>query len=127
MRIGSISIVLEGEAEGVGDGDALGLGEIVGVGFGVAVGVGDTFTAGLIATPLFQSNLLPCFTQVYKALDAVLVVPILVHFVPAIVAGIAEGAFATKVAPDKITAIANLERFITNFSSMHSQVREQLL
>jgi hypothetical protein len=118
---------LEGEAEGVGDGDALGLGEIVDVGFGVAVGVGDTFAAGLIATPLFQTNLLPCLMQVYLMFDVVFVVPTLVHFVPAMDAGIAEGAFATKVAPDKITAIANLERFIINFSSMHSQVREQLL
>jgi hypothetical protein len=52
-------------------------------GLGLGVGFGATLIAGLIATPLFQTNLLPCLTQEYLMLETVLVVPALVHLVPA--------------------------------------------
>ena len=78
-----------GDVEGVAVGSVLGfiwlgVGEGVGVGVGVgaAVGVGARFTA----TPLFQVSFLPLLIQVYFKLEITLLLPILVHLVPAIVA-----------------------------------------
>ena len=60
--------------------------EFVGVGLfdatAVALGVGVI----LIAFPLFQISFLPDLTQKYLTPPVVLVIPTLVHFVPAIVA-----------------------------------------
>ncbi len=68
-----------GELEGIG----VALGETEGKGVEVFAGFG--FAAGfLIATPLFQRNLLPCLTQVYLIFEIALVVPSLLHLVPEI-------------------------------------------
>ncbi len=59
---------------GVGVGVSVGVGVGSGVGDGVGVGVGVATGVGfLIATPLFQTSLLPDFTQVYLIPLAVLV------------------------------------------------------
>ena len=67
----------------VGDGFGATVGSGVGVAVGVGVGDRVGFIEGLIATPLFQISLLPCFTQVYFIFEADLVVPALMHLVPA--------------------------------------------
>ncbi len=68
-----------GELEGIG----VALGETEGKGVEVFAGFG--FAAGfLIATPLFQRNLLPCLTQVYLIFETILVALTLVHLVPVI-------------------------------------------
>ena len=65
----------------------------VGVGVGVAAGVGSTglktgfgdgFGAAVIATPLFQTSLLPDLMQVNFLPDEIDVVPALVHLAPAL-------------------------------------------
>ena len=61
-------------SEGVADGSADGETAEVGV------------AADLTKTPLFQTNLLPCFMQVYLVLETFFVVPTWVHFDPALVA-----------------------------------------
>ena len=65
---------------------AIGRGVEVGVGVGEGVGFGDWvgLSAGLIDTPLFQTNLPPCLMQVYLIFETILVVPDLLHFDPAI-------------------------------------------
>jgi hypothetical protein len=76
-----------------GVGVGIGIGVDVGVGSGVGVGVGSTglitgfidgFGAALIATPLFQTSLVPDLTHVNFLPDAVAVEPALVHFAPAL-------------------------------------------
>jgi hypothetical protein len=78
---------------GVGVGIGIGIGVDVGVGSGVGVGVGSTglitgfidgFGAALIATPLYQTSLVPDLTHVNFLPDAVAVEPALVHFAPAL-------------------------------------------
>jgi len=61
--------------------DGVGVGVAVGVGVGVAVGVGFG-AAALIATPLFQTSLLPDLMQVNFLPEAVAVAPALVHLAP---------------------------------------------
>jgi hypothetical protein len=89
-----------GVGDGVGDVVAVGVGdgvgEIDGLGRGAGVLAGVGFTVGfLIATPLFQINLLPCLIQVYLIFETVFVVPSLVHLEPN---KLAENAGAIKVA-----------------------------
>ena len=48
------------------------------------VGEGVEIAFGFTAIPLFQTNLFPCFTQVYLIFETIFVVPNLVHFDPAI-------------------------------------------
>jgi hypothetical protein len=78
---------------GVGVGIGIGIGVDVGVGSGVGVGVGSTglitgfidgFGAALIATPLFQTSLVPDLTHVNFLPDAVAVAPAFVHLAPAL-------------------------------------------
>ena len=69
---------------GVGVGDGVGSG--VGVGVGVATGEGF-----LIATPLFQTSLVPDLMQVNFFPDAVAVDPAFVHLVPALGAAALSG------------------------------------
>jgi hypothetical protein len=65
----------------------------VGVGFGVvegfgtadALALGDGFATG-IATPLFHTNFLPLFTQVYVLPALTLLIPALLHEFPAFTA-----------------------------------------
>jgi hypothetical protein len=60
-------------------------GEGVAIGEAEGSGVEDCCGAAcLIATPLFQSNFLPLFTQVYFFPPTVFVVPTFEHLVPAI-------------------------------------------
>lgn len=71
-----------GDVVAVGVGVGVGVGENDGVGVGVGVLAEVGFAAGfLIATPLFQTNLLPCLMQVYLILETTLVAPALVHLV----------------------------------------------
>jgi len=65
-------------AEGVGVG--------VGVGSsGLKTGLSEGFGAAFIATPLFQTSLLPDLMQVYFFPATVAVVPALLHLAPALV------------------------------------------
>ena len=74
-----------GEGVGVGVGEGVGVGVGVGSGVGIGSGVGVTTGEGfLIATPLFQTSLLPDLTQVNFLPEAVAVVPALLHFAPAL-------------------------------------------
>jgi hypothetical protein len=66
----------------VGLGDEVGVEEGVGVGVAAAVAIG--FAAAFIATPLFQTNLVPDFTQVNFLPEAVAVIPALLHLAPAL-------------------------------------------
>jgi hypothetical protein len=79
----------------VGVGVGVGVGVTVGVGVGVGSGVGDGEGVGvavatgvgfLIATPLFHTSLVPDLTQVNFLPAAVVVLPALVHFAPALTA-----------------------------------------
>ena len=81
----------------------VGVAEALGVGVGVNVGIGAGFSAGFTAIPLFQTSLLPCFTHVYFIFETVLVVPALVHLVPAMDA---EKAGAAEIT---IKAVNNVE------------------
>jgi hypothetical protein len=76
----------EGEGVGVTVGAGVGVGSGVGDGEGVRVGVGVAAGNGfLIATPLFQTSLLPDLTQVYFLPPDIDVAPTLEHFVPALI------------------------------------------
>ena len=66
--------VAEGVGEGVGEGSS-----------GLKTGLSEGFGAALIATPLFQTSLLPDLMQVNFLPAAVAVVPALVHLAPALV------------------------------------------
>ena len=76
-----------GLAVGVG----VGVGVDVGVGVAAAVAVAVGFGAAFIATPLFQTNLVPDLTQVYLIPAEVLVWPCFVHLVPGFTAAFANG------------------------------------
>jgi hypothetical protein len=76
-------------AVGVGVDVGVGVAAAVAVGFGAAVAVG--FGAAFIATPLFQTNLVPDLTQVYLMPAEVLVWPCFVHLVPGFTAAFANG------------------------------------
>jgi hypothetical protein len=65
--------VAEGVGEGVGEGSS-----------GLKTGLSEGFGAALIATPLFQTSLLPDLMQVNFLPAAVVVVPALLHFAPAL-------------------------------------------
>ena len=79
----AVSVVGEMLEPGVFVGAGVGVLDELGRGDGLLEGVG--FAAGfLIATPLFQSNLLPCLMQVYLIFEIALVVPSLLHLVPEI-------------------------------------------
>ncbi len=96
--------VVVGVTAGVGVGVGSGVGDEDGVGVGVAAG--DGF---LIATPLFQTSLVPDLTQVNFFPPAVAVVPALVHLSPAFTAakdGVANNVLA------KAKAKKGLQRFI---------------
>jgi hypothetical protein len=76
-----------GVGVGVAVGVGVGTGEGVGVGVGstgLNTGLGDGFGAALIATPLFQTSLLPDLMQVNFVPAAVVVVPALLHLAPAL-------------------------------------------
>jgi hypothetical protein len=73
-------------------------------GLGVAKGVGASLAVGFRVTPLFQTNFVPCFTQVYLALAAVLVIPALAHLVPAIDAEKAGNATRTSDEANEMAA-----------------------
>lgn len=76
----AVSVVGEMLEPGVFVGAGVGVLDELGRGDGLLEGVG--FAAGfLIATPLFQTNLLPCLMQVYLILETTLVAPALVHLV----------------------------------------------
>ena len=78
-----VSTLLEvGEADLVGVGLCETIGVLLGVTLLVFLGVGVAFTT----VPLFQMRFLPDLTQKYFTPPVVLVVPTLVHLVPAIVA-----------------------------------------
>lgn len=64
-----------------------------------------------IATPLFQINFVPDFTQVYFLLLSVLVAPTLVHLVPAMVA---ENAGALVIINAKVSAVTIDKRWRVN-------------
>ena len=89
---------------------AVGVGVDVGVGVAVAVAVG--FGAAFIATPLFQTNLVPDLTQEYLMPAEVLVCPCLVHLVPGLTAAVAIGVIvASKSAlTDKSTTFLRIEQ-----------------
>lgn len=91
------------------------------IGFGVGVGVGDDstglntgfnsgFAAALTITPLFQTNLVPDFTQVNFLPAETEVAPALVHLAPALTAAF-EGVATKETA--RIT-----DRRINNFLRM---------
>ena len=79
--VNSIKLLLA-LALGVADADA----DFVGVGLFEAVTVDLGVGVVLTTFPLFHTSLLPDLTQKYLTPPVVLVVPTLVHFVPAIVA-----------------------------------------
>ena len=81
--VNSIKLLLA-LALGVADADADA--DFVGVGLFEAVTVDLGVGVVLTTFPLFHTSLLPDLTQKYLTPPAVLVVPTLVHFVPAIVA-----------------------------------------
>ena len=64
-----------------------------------------------IATPWFQINFFPDFTQVYFLVLSVLVAPTLVHLVPAIVA---ENAGALVIINAKVSAVTIDKRWRVN-------------
>jgi hypothetical protein len=70
-----------GVGVGIGVGVGVGVGSGVGIGSGVGVTTGEGF---LIATPLFQTSLLPDLMQVNFFPLAIAVVPALVHLPPAL-------------------------------------------
>ena len=63
-----------------------------GVGVGLKTGFRDGSGAALIATPLFQTSLLPDLMQVNYLPKAVAVDPALVHFAPALGVAALSGA-----------------------------------
>jgi hypothetical protein len=91
---------------------AVGVSVDVGVGVAAAVAVTVGFGAAFIATPLFQTNLLPDLTQVYLIPAEVLVCPCLVHLVPGLTAAVAIGVIvASKSAlTDKSTTFLRIEQ-----------------
>jgi hypothetical protein len=98
---------------GVGVGVALGVGVGVGAADGVGVGVGaGTFAgAALITTPLFHTNFLPCFTQVYLRPLSIVVSPAFLHAEPTLIAAL-EGRVITR--DSAIAALtAKARRFIS--------------
>ena len=83
--VNSIKLLLA-LALGVADADADADADFVGVGLFEAVTVDLGVGVVLTTFPLFHTSLLPDLTQKYLTPPVVLVVPTLVHFVPAIVA-----------------------------------------
>jgi hypothetical protein len=80
-----LAVSAEGEVlePGVFVGAGVGVLDELGRGDGLLAGVG--FAAGfLIATPLFQINLLPCLMQVYLIFETVFVDPDFKHLLPEI-------------------------------------------
>jgi hypothetical protein len=103
--ISSGEIVLVGVGEGEGDGVGVGDGEAdsEGVGEGLALG-SDAGIGFLIATPLFQTNILPDFMQVYLIPDVVEVAPSLLQAAPGLTAAIAIGSIRTRASATARTA-----------------------
>jgi hypothetical protein len=82
----------------------------------------DGLAAGLIAMPLFQTNLLPFFPQVYLMLEAVFVIPAFAHLVPAIEAENAGVPINANVAANETAA-----NFLTRAMSITEAYMPQLV
>jgi hypothetical protein len=78
----------------------------------LAVALTDGLGVVLMTVPLFQISFVPDLTQKYLTLETVLVVPTLVHLVPAIVAA-CEGIETA----DRNTAVKRTLEYALNFMS----------
>jgi hypothetical protein len=76
----------------------------------LAVALTDGLGVVLMTVPLFQISFVPDLTQKYLTLETVLVVPTLVHLVPAIVAA-CEGIETA----DRNTAVKRTLEYALNF------------
>ena len=93
---------------GDGVGDGVGSGSV-----GLKTGFSEGFGAALIATPLFQTSLLPDLMQVNFLPPAVEVAPTFVHFAPALGAVAWRGVVkVSKITTATATAIFFLARMI---------------
>jgi hypothetical protein len=95
-----------GSADLLGSADFVAIRVALAIGAALAAAVADAVGALLTTTPLFQTNLLPFFTQVNLRPDTVEDCPAFLHAAPSLTAAEADGATTRAKATAAPVAIA---------------------